>query len=466
MSNSSSYDPRATASPPPQPASALDANPYLSSGNFAPITHETTASELRVRGQIPKELNGRYLRNGPSPIGPRDPSTYHWFSGTGLVHGLRLRDGRAEWFRSRFTLSSDAAQALGKPLISGPGAPQLPVNTSIQLIGGRVYAVVEAGANPIELGYELESIARSDFGGTLHGGFTAHPKRDPMTGELVAITYAPDRPVLRYVHLDASGRAETRADIPAPHQPMVHDVGITRNFVLVLDLPVTFQPHRFPGHPFPYFWNHQRPARVGLLPRSGDLNGLTWFDVPACYIFHIVNSFETESGDVVADVIRHPRSFDHHPNWPDEGRPLLMRWRFDRQRGSVSQVVLDDHAGEFPRINDAYGTRDYRFAYTAHWWGDRAATGPCYKHDVQNGRTEVHDFGSGHASLEPVFVPRIGGVDEDDGFLMLYVYNAHRNASDVAILSAQDFTAEPLAVVELPVRVPFGFHGAWAPDQS
>lgn len=76
---------------PPQPASAFDANPYLNSGNFAPITHETTASELRVRGRIPRELNGRYLRNGPSPIGPRDPSTYHWFSGTGLVHGLRLR---------------------------------------------------------------------------------------------------------------------------------------------------------------------------------------------------------------------------------------------------------------------------------------------------------------------------------------------------------------------------------------
>jgi len=243
-------------------------------------------------------------------------------------------------------------------------------------------------------------------------------------------------------------------------------VGITKSFVIVLDLPVTFQPHKRPGHPFPYFWNDERPARVGLLPRSGDLNGLTWFEVPTCYVFHIVNAFETAGGDVVVDVIRHPRSFDQHPNWPDEGRPFLVRWMLDRKRGVVSELVLDDHAGEFPRIHDAYGTRDYRYAYTAHWWGDRASTGPAYKHDVQNARTEVHDFGNGRASLEPVFVARAGAVDEDDGYLMLYVFNADRNASDVAILSAQDFTAAPLAVVELPVRVPFGFHGAWVPDQS
>jgi carotenoid cleavage dioxygenase len=465
MSNSLSQN-LSTVTTASAPARAMPENPYLSSGNFAPVMGETTAIDLRVRGRIPDELEGRRLCIGPSPIGARDPALYHWFTGTGLVHGLRLRGGRADWFRSRFTLSTDAATALGKPAISGPGDPQFPVNTSVAVVGGRVHAVVEAGANPIELDYELNSVARSDFGGTLQGGFTAHPKGDPTTGELVAITYDPSRPTLRYVAIDANGRAETRADIPTPHRPMVHDVGLTQRYVIVLDLPVTLQPQKLPGHPFPYFWNRERTARVGLLPRNGDLKSLAWFDVPACYVFHIVNAYDMENGDAVVDVIRHPRSFDQHPNWPDEGAPLLVRWTLQRARGQVSERILDDHKGEFPRINDGYGTRDYRFAYSAHWWGDRASTGPAYKHDVRTARTEVHDFGPGCASMEPVFVPRAGATDEDDGYVISYVFNAQRNASEVVILSAQDFAGAPLAVVELPVRVPFGFHGAWIPDPS
>lgn len=462
VSNNSSVGAAARSSAPPLPVE----NPYLSSGNFAPVRGETTAIDLRVRGRIPEELEGRRLCIGPSPIGARDPALYHWFTGTGLVHGLRLRGGRAEWFRSRFTLSLDAAETLGKAAITGAGNPQLPVNTSVAIVGGRVHAVVEAGANPIELGYELNSLARSDFGGTLQGGFTAHPKGDPATGELVAITYEPARRTLRYVAIDASGRAETRADIDTPHQPMVHDVGLTEHFVIVLDLPVTLQPERYPGHVFPYFWNRERPARIGLLPRSGALAGLVWFEVPPCFVFHVVNAYETNDGDVVVDVIRHPRSFDQHPNWPDEGAPRLVRWTLSRATGKVFEQLLDDHKGEFPRINDAYGTRDYRFAYSAHWWGDRARTGPAYKHDVRNARTEVHDFGAGCASMEPVFVPRVGAVEEDDGYVLSYVFNAERGASDVVILAAQDFAGAPLAVVELPVRVPFGFHGAWVPDVS
>ena len=467
MTNGMSLSPIAKP-PAPTPSSEQPCleNPYLSSGNFAPVVGETTAIDLRVRGRIPEDLDGRLLRIGPSPIGPRDPVLYHWFTGTGLVHGLRLRGGRAEWYRSRFTLSTDAVQALGKAPISGPGSPDLPVNTSVVVVGGRVHAVVEAGASPIELDYELNSVARSDFGGTLQGGFTAHPKGDPATGELVAITYDPSRPTLRYVAVDAAGRAETRADIPTPHLPMVHDVGITQHFIVVLDLPVTFQPEKHPGHAFPYFWNNERGARVGLLPRNGDLNGLTWFEVPPCFVFHIVNSYETARGEVVVDVVRHPRSFDRNPNWPEEGAPLLVRWTLDRARGTVTERVLDDHKGEFPRINDSCSGRDYRYAYTAHWWGDRLSTGPAYKHDVRNARTEVHDFGLGRASLEPLFVPRIGATDEDDGYVICYVFNAERDASDVVLLSAQDFAGPPLAIVELPVRVPFGFHGGWVPEQS
>jgi carotenoid cleavage dioxygenase len=443
---------------------ASAAEPAYLRGNFAPMSREVTAHDLRVRGRIPQDLDGRLLRIGPSPIGPRDPAGYHWFTGTGLVHGLRLRGGRAQWYRSRFTRSADAAEALGKPPLGGPGDGQLPVNTHVTLIGGRVHALVEAGALPIELDSNLESIARSDFGGTLEGGFTAHPKRDPLTGELVALTYEPGRPTLRYVVVDAAGRAQTRADIPAPHGPMVHDVAFTRNSIVVLDLPVTFQPQRDPDHVFPYFWNDRQAPRVGLLPRNGDLGGLVWFDAPDCYVFHVVNAYESDGGEVVVDVIRHPRMFERDRQGPNEGTPVLARWTLDRVRGKVVERILDDHGVEFPRIDDRLGGQDYRFAYTSHWWGDQVSSGPAYKHDVRSGLTEVHDLGPGHAFLEPVFVPREGATGEDDGYVMSYVFNAARNASDVVILSAQEFVAPPLAIVELPVRVPFGFHGDWIPE--
>jgi carotenoid cleavage dioxygenase len=446
------------------PSHGADDNAYLS-GNFAPMTSETTAFNLKTRGRVPDELEGRLLRIGPSPIGPVDRALYHWFTGTGLVHALRLRGGRAEWYRSRFTMSADAAAALGKPPIPGPGKGQTAVNTNVTVIGGRVLAIVEAGELPIELDYNLESVARSDFGGSLEGGFTAHPKCDPVTDECVALTYEPGRPTLRYVVVDAAGRAETRADIAAPHQPMVHDVGFTRNFIIVLDLPVTLQPQRVPGHAFPYFWNDQQAPRIGLLPRNGDLDGLIWFEAPACYVFHIVNAYEAEGGEVVVDVVRHPRIHEHDRQGPNEGTPVVVRWTLDRASGRLTEHVLDDHGGEFPRFDDRLGGQHYRYAYTAHWWGDTVSSGPLYKHDVRSGRTEVHDFGPGHASLEPVFVPRSGATDEDDGYVMTYVFDAERNASDVVILSAQDFAGPPIAVVELPVRVPFGFHGDWVPDQ-
>ena len=245
---------------------------------------------------------------------------------------------------------------------------------------------------------------------------------------------------------------------------MVHDVGFTRNFIVVLDLPVTFQPQRVPGHSFPYFWNDQQDPRIGLLPRDGDLDRLIWFEAPACYVFHIVNAYEADGGDVVVDVVRHPRTHEHDRHGPNEGTPTLVRWTLNRVRGRLTESALDDHGGEFPRIDDRLGGQNYRYAYSAHWWGDKASSGPLYKHDVRSGTTEVHDFGPGYASLEPVFVPRPGASEEDDGYVMAYVFDAKRNASDVVILSARDFTGPPLAVVELPVRVPFGFHGDWIAD--
>jgi carotenoid cleavage dioxygenase len=430
---------------------------YLS-GNFAPVEVETTAFDLKVTGTIPEELNGRLLRIGPNPAAAPDPARYHWFDATGMVHGLRLREGKADWYRSRFVKDS---RMNGEP-IPGPGFEHRdgPVNTNLTRAGHKLYAVVEAGNLPVELSYELESNARSDFDGTLETGFTGHPKFDPLTGEQHALAYEPGEPV-RYISVDQDGRATTKARIDLPHIPLIHDVAFTAKFIVVPDFPATFQPES--AHTaFPWIWDEARESRIGLLPRNGDVSRLQWFEAPRCFVFHFVNAYD--EGDLaIVDLVRHPRMFNLDQNGPNEGAPVLVRWTLDRRNGRLTERVIDERGNEFPRINGRFAGQDYQFAYTAHW-GDGVAFGPARKHDMQRGTSEEHDFGDGRMTLEPVFVRRRGSVAEDDGWVMSYVYDAKRNLNDVVILDAQDFAGDPVATIHLPVRVPFGFHGGWAAD--
>ncbi|MGC1303421.1 MAG: carotenoid oxygenase family protein, partial [Caulobacteraceae bacterium] len=372
---------------------------------------------------------------------------------------------QAQWHRSRAVLNDRTAPALDRPPLPGPrnGPGDNNANTNVIDMGGRTYAIVEAGALPIELTYELESVARSDLGGTLEHGFTAHPKLDPVTGELHALTYQPGLQALSYLVVDRDGRARNVADIPAPHCPMVHDVAFTASRVIVLDLPVTFD-RSLVGRGFPFVWDSERTPRVGLLPRDGDLSGLRWIEAPSCYVFHVMNAYD-DGETVVVDVVRHPRMFYRERRGPSEGEPVLVRWRIDPAAGRLTETLLEPRGCEFPRFNNAFGGQPYRYGYTVSTQ-EVQAFGPAFKHDVSTGRTEVHDYGPRRASLEPVFVARPGATAEDDGWILSYVYDAERDASDVVILDAQAFSDAPVATIRLPVRVPFGFHGNWLADPA
>jgi len=442
----------------------MSANPYLS-GNFGPVTDEVTAFDLRVTGTIPHELRGRLLRNGPNPVVVPDPAKYHWFTGNGMVHGLRLRDGRAEWYRNRFVRDDEVAAARGLPLAPGPrhGMGSGVANTNVISHAGRTFAIVEAGGLPVELSDELETIRYSDFEGTLPGSFTAHPKRDPDTGELHAVVYYWAWDYLQYVVVGTDGRVRRTVNVPVPGKPMVHDCAITENYVVLFDLPCTFDVDVAMQGAFPYVWNADYGARVGLLAREGDASQVRWFEVPLCYVFHPMNAHETADGQVVMDVCRHPKMFDRDRLGPNEGRPTLDRWVLDPSSGKVSTECLDDRGHEFPRHDERRLGKAIRFGYTAGL-ADHLGVGPIYKHDLAKRSSELRLEGKGRAYLEPVFVPRTPTSDEDDGWLLAYVYDAPTNGGEVQILHAQDFTGSPVATIHLPQRVPFGFHGNWVPD--
>ncbi len=327
---------------------SIVANRYLE-GPFAPLDVEHTAVDLEVTGTLPPELDGRYLRNGPNPLVAPDPAAHHWFVGDGMVHGLRLEGGRAAWYRNRWVRSTAVSEALGEPPAPGERYMGETANTNVIGHAGRTFAIVEAGARPVELTDELETVCHSDFDGTLPHGFTAHPHRDPETGELHAVNYCWARPeLLEYVVVGIDGRVRKRVDIPVPGNPMVHDCSITETQVVLYDLPVTFDLEvAMGGAPFPYTWNPGYGARIGLLPREGEADDVTWFEVEPCYVFHPVNAYD--HGDtVVIDVVRHPRMFDRDRQGPNEGPPMLWRWTVDRTTGRVTETQLDDTPIEFP----------------------------------------------------------------------------------------------------------------------
>lgn len=444
----------------------MSANPYLE-GNFAPVTEEVTACDLRVTGEIPRELSGRLLRIGPNPIEKPDPAKYHWFIGNGMVHGLRLQDGRAAWYRNRWVADDAVTAFRHQPKTPGPRHGMGPGVANTNVIGhaGRTFAIVEAGGLPVELSDELDTRTYTNFEGTLPGSFTAHPKLDPDTGELHAMVYYWAWDYVQYVVVGTDGRVRKTVNVPVPGKPMIHDCAITEHYVVVFDLPCTFDVQAAMNGPFPYVWNPDYGARVGLLPRDGQGSDVRWFEVPLCYVFHPMNAYETADGQVVMDVCRHPKMFDRDKNGPNEGRPTLDRWVIDPSSGKVATETISDLGHEFPRHDERRIGKPIRFGYTGSL-GDHLGIGPIYKHDLVKRTTEIHGAEAGRMFLEPVFVPRTPDAAEDDGWIMAYVYDAPSNGSEVVILHAQDFGGKPVARIHLPQRVPFGFHGNWVPDRG
>ncbi|MBS9532574.1 carotenoid oxygenase family protein [Mycobacterium sp. M1] len=475
-------------------------NPYLA-GGFAPIQHEYTLTDLEVAGTIPDYLDGRYLRNGPNPVGEIDPAVYHWFIGDGMVHGLRLRDGTAQWYRNRYVRGPQTALALGEPTASDRrfGARGIGANTNVIGHNGRTLALVEGGLTCYELTDELDTVGACDFDGTLPGGYTAHPKRDPETGELHAVSYAFNRGnTVQYSVIGVDGRARRTVDIEVTGSPMMHDFALTENHVVFLDLPVTFDARQVaeatapPGlrlatrlilnaligrvripdpitarlpagnsaeRRMPYRWNPKYPARVGVMPRKGGNGDVRWFEVEPCYVFHPMNAYD-EGDAIVLDVVRHPKMFDTDFNGPNEGTPTLDRWVIDLADGKVRESRFDDHGQEFPRIDERRLGKRHRFGYSVGIDG-AAPDSTLFKHDLIGGTTAMRSFGVGKQLGEFVFQNAPGGAGEDDGVLMGFVYDAATDRSELAILDAQ--TMDDVAAIKLPHRVPAGFHGNWVP---
>ncbi|MFC6882390.1 MULTISPECIES: carotenoid oxygenase family protein [Actinomadura] len=442
---------------------STETTPHYLSGHLAPVPDETEAFDLPVTGALPPELTGRYFRNGPNPRPGEDPG--HWFGGHGMLHGVRLRDGRAEWYRNRWVRTGKLA---GDPFVRPDGTlDRAAVSANTHVIGhaGRILALVEAGL-PYEVTRGLDTVGPVDFGGRLTTAMTAHPKQDPVTGDLHFFGYGALPPYLTYHRLDTSGALVRSREIEVPGGTMMHDFAITEHHVVWLDLPLTFHADLV-ARGMPYQWDDAYGARLGLMRHDGA--DVQWFDIEPCYVFHVGNAHE-ESGRVVLDAVRYGRA-EFAALWgaaggstsPADGSepsamPRLYRWTLDPSTGTVAERPLDDRGIEFPTLDDARVGRPARHLYAAQ---ENAVV----KYDLATGAATAHTLPEDTAVGEAVFVPATRGPRrEDDGWLLTITTRRDASASRLLVLDASDPSGPPVAAVDLPRAVPAGFHGSWLPD--
>ncbi len=454
-------------------------NPYLS-GNFAPLTGEDDFAQLAVSGALPQELTGVYLRNGPNPqFAPRD-AHYHWFAGDGMIHAFRLEQGTAS-YRNRFVptpkflAERSAGRALfgtfGNPLTTDQsvlGTDSGVANTNLVYHAGRLLAL-EEGHQPFELDpVSLRGLGYRPYCGQ-YGRVTAHPKIDPDTKELLFFGYGtgpvPLSSGMCFGSIDATGMCQRLDGFDAPYAAMVHDFFVTRSYVVFPVLPLVGSLERAMAGQMPFAWEPQRCGYLGVLRRDQEISSLRWLSMDPCYVFHPVNMWE-EADTIWVDVMEYARA----PLFPDaDGRmgenapAFLCRWRIDLESGEVVRTQRDDLAGEFPRFDERFAGRAYRHCwYAARTRADGKLLFNAVAHvdHVRNTR-QLYRFADGDVVGEPIFVPRTADAAEADGFVLATVYRGQSAQSDLAVFAATALEDGPLALVHLPRRLPFGFHGQW-----
>ena len=441
--------------------STTEALPFYLRGNFAPVRDERTAFDLPVQGAIPSALRGRYVRNGPNP---KTGTSGHWFVGDGMLHGVELRDGRAVSYRNRWVRTRAFVEDAKS--IRADFTRDLTVgvaNTHVIAHAGRILALVETSF-PTEVTPALDTIGCFDFDGRLTTGMTAHPKLCPRTGELHFFCYNYMAPFLTYHLADAGGRLVRSEVIEVPGPTMIHDFAITDRHVVFMDLPIVFDLERAMAGTMPYRWSDEYGARLGVMPRGGGNAEVRWFEIAPCYVFHPFNAYEDAQGALVMDVVRYPELW--RGSSAAAAPATLHRWRIDLSTGRVGEQGLDDRAIEFPRFDERRVGAPYRYGYAVYTEHgiDRGTGTELIKYDLRAGASATHDFGPGRIPAEPVFVPASPGAAEDEGWLLMYVYDTGRDGSDLVILDAAKVAGKPVATIALPQRVPFGFHGSWIPD--
>ena len=442
----------------------------------------------RVDGTLPAGLRGTLYRNGPSRNEIDGNPFAHLFDGDGMLSQFVFTDDGVR-YRNRFVRTthylgeqsakqrrfrSFGAQRAGGPLANALRLPTAsnPANTSVVLHAGSLLALWEGG-HPWRLDPDsLETIGEEDFGGALKRAhaFSAHPKLDPLSGELFnfGVQYGP-RTKIRTYRIDRSGGLHYLQPVTLPYPVLNHDFALTaKHMIFVID-PLVLRMGRFltglASFDRAFRWDPSRGTRIVMVPRDGGKPRIA--ECEPFFHFHIANAFE-DGSDTVIDLCRYEdyavgdllRNFKgatelsaHSSLWRARVTPT----------GRVEQTELCPCQGEFPQLDTARSGVRNRYTYLAARPAGAGYPTAVVKVDNDTERHWAFDLGAGFGMGEPIFVPRPGRRDEDDGWLLALVYQGAEHRSSLYVLDARDVEGEPIAVAHLPHHIPYGFHGTFTP---
>jgi carotenoid cleavage dioxygenase-like enzyme len=454
-------------------------------GINAPSRIEVDLHDLEVDGEIPRQLDGAFYRVAPDHQYPPRFLDDVPFNADGTVSRFLFENGRVRlrhrYVRTeRFELERAAGRALyGKyrnPFTDDPsvkGKSRNLANTTPIVWDGKLLALRE-DSPPIAMDpITLETQGDWTFHGTLGGPtFTAHPKIDPTSGQMIAFGFAAKGLFTRdvaYYEIDPSGRITHEVWFEAPYHCMLHDFGVTQDYAVFPIIPVcgvgvealkAGRPH--------YAWDPTKDIYLGVLPRGGAASALRWFRAPNQFCSHVMNAFN-DGARVHIDVpVAEGNMFPFFPEpgkrWdPTKAASRMTRWTVDmasKHEGFESAERLSDYVGEFPKTDHRYQTLPYRHGWLLGFDPGRSSIAHV---DHGTGEQQVWSADENTSLQEPCFIPRSDTAGEADGYIITVATRMREMRTDVFLLDAQRLAEGPIATIHLPLRLRPGYHGNWAP---
>ncbi len=464
-------------------------NPYLH-GVHAPTRQELDVEGLAVIGELPADLEGAYFRNGPNPV-HQPKHRYHPFDGDGMVHGVYFRDAKAN-YRNRY-IHTEAFEQERKVGLSDSAGVMGPFdyttsefgikdtsNTDVFCYQGDLMTLWYNAGNP----YRLDARTLEGKGPYLLENrssrrMSAHSKVDIATGELLFFDYGDEPPYMTFGVADMYGRKLHEIDIDLPGPRLPHDLGFTTHYAVLHDLPFFHDMDVLRRHSYRVLTFYQDiPTRFGIVPRRGQTADLRWFECDPCYILHVTNCWE-EGDWIIMDGCRSTNPMPDAQAGEGDLASMLAymrleanayRWRFNMKTGEVREGDIDDLNTEFNKSNPLYHGTPSKYSYhqripLLEEGGYTLRFTGLVKYNNDTGERTQWDYGPGVYGSEAVYAPKTGASRasvEDDGYLVNFVVDSKNWKSECLVFAAQDIAQGPVCRVQLPHRVPYGFHANWA----